>query len=142
MPRPSRWLAMASLFVFAAAPAHAQSTDVTADPGSLLWGRQFTEWFYGGQADSIFSRMDASRQQEMGSTANMLEVLAQVQEHGGIEEAVLSEEVKPDSAGVRKYVRRARFSNVPDLVIRVVWVLDADHKIAGFGIRPEQNEGS
>jgi hypothetical protein len=60
-----------------------------------------------------------------------------VQECGGNEEAVLSEEVKPDSAGVRKYVRRDGFSNVPDLVIRVVWVLKADHRIAGFGIRPE-----
>lgn len=133
---------MVGLLACTAVPTYAQSTDVTADPGSLLSGRQFTEWFFSGEADSSFARMDSEHQQQAGSAANILGFLAQVQEHGGNEEAVLSEEVQPDSTGVREYVRRARFANCPDLVIRVVWVLDADHKIAGFGIRPEQNEGS
>ncbi len=142
MPRSSRWLAMAGLLACTAVPAYAQSTDVTADPGSLLWGRQFTEWFFSGEADSIFARMDSDNQKQAGSAANILEFLAQVQEHGGNEEVVLSEEVKPDSSGVHRYVRRARFSNMPDMVITEVWVLSAERKIAGFGMHPEQKEGS
>jgi hypothetical protein len=142
MPRSFRWLAVASLVALAAAPAQAQTTDVTADPTSLLWGRQFTEWFFTGEADSIFVRMDAANQQQAGSAANIRGFLAQVQQQGGNEEEILSEEVKTDSTGMYRYIRRARFSNAPEMVIKAVWVLSPDRKIAGFGLRPEEREGS
>jgi hypothetical protein len=142
MPRSFRWLAAAGLVALTAAPIQAQTTDVTADPTSLLWGRQFTEWFFTGEADSIFVRMDAENQQQAGSAANIRGFLAQVQQQGGNEEEILSEEVKTDSTGMYRYIRRARFSNLPEMVIKETWVLSADRKIAGFGLRPEEREGS
>ena len=119
----------------------ASAQDVTANPTSLLWGRQFTEWFYFAETDSLFSRM-AESQKESQTPANLLEFLGIVQQQGGIEEDILSEEVKPDSAvaGGYRYLRRVKFSNLPDMVIQVVWVLSPEHKIAGFNMQPEQNQ--
>jgi hypothetical protein len=126
------------------APAAAQSAGLTSDPTSLLWGRQFTEWFYSAEVDSIFTRMDADSQKETGSPADMLKLLSEVQQQGGIETDVISEEVRPDTAvaGGYRYVRRVHFSNVPQFVVRLVWVINQERKIAGFGIRPEESGGN
>ena len=143
-PRSIVSLTALCLALALASPAVAQSATLTSDPTSLLWGRQFTEWFYSGEVDSIFTRMDPDSQKETGSSGDILKLLSEVQQQGGIETDVISEEVKPDTAvadGYR-YVRRAHFSNVPQFVVRLVWVIDKERKIAGFGIRPEGSGGN
>lgn len=143
-PRFAVPVALLSIALAVAAPASAQSAPVTSDPTSLLWGRQFTEWFYSGQTDSIFALMDEERQRRSQTPTEMLKLLSTVQQQGGVETDVISEEVKPDTAvaGGYRYIRRTHFSNVPQMVVRLVWVINGDRKIAGFGIRPEDQSGN
>ncbi len=135
-----RWTssALAALGLALVVAPRLAAQDLTADPTSLLWGRQFTEWFYAGEVDSIFNRYDDDNRKEDGDSKKLAEILGEVREKGGMEVEVYSEEVKPDTLGGYRYVRRVQFSNVPAMVVRVVWVIDRDRKIAGFGIRPEE----
>lgn len=92
-----------------------------------------------GRPDSLYALMDEERQQRLQGPAEMLKLLSTVQQQGGVETDVISEEVNPDTAvtGGYRYVRRTHFSNLPERVVRLVWVINPDRKIAGFGIRPD-----
>ncbi len=136
--RLTRPLLVAALLALpAAAAAQTQSADLTADPTSLLWGRQFTEWFYDGQADSLFSRFDDEMQKGL-SKEDLIKFRDQVAVQAGAETEVLSEEVK-EKDGFFNYHREIHVANAGETVVVVYWTIDKDKKIAGFFIKPKQS---
>lgn len=126
------WIALA-LAAALMLPAAARS-DKVIDPKET--GRQYTTWFYGGEADRLWELFSPEMKKALGSVEKLKEFRAQIQEQAGTETDILDEKVIP-SQGLRVYVRKARFSKVPTPVV-VQWALTDEGIVAGFFVQPEQ----
>lgn len=120
------------LAIIAATPASAQA------PGAKALGQRLTEWLYLGQGDSIFAHMAPETQKGVGSPAAFQNFKGMIEEQGGFEVAIASEEVLPEADGKSfRYERRVRFSKVPEIPILVQWVFGPDGKVTGFDINSD-----
>lgn len=107
-----------------------------ADPQET--GRRYTEWFYTGKITELWERFTPEMKSALGSVDNLRGFREQVAGQLGTEESVVSERVAP-SPPFQVYTRIVRFGKVPMPVV-VQWSLDAQGRVAGFFIRPRQEE--
>ncbi len=120
------------LAIIVATPGAAQA------PAAKALGRRLTEWLYLGQGDSIYAHMDPETQKGVGSPAAFQNFKGMIEEQGGFEVAIASEEVLPEADGKSvRYERRVRFSKVPEIPILVQWVFGPDGKVTGFDINSD-----
>jgi murein DD-endopeptidase MepM/ murein hydrolase activator NlpD len=124
-------LATAASFI-AASAADAQVPDPKAT------GRQYTAWFYAGETEKIWQRFSPEMKGSIGSAEKLAEFRRQVMEQVGTEEKVLAEKVAP-SGQFQVYLRTVKLSGSATPV-DVQWTLQADGGVAGFFIRPKQQE--
>lgn len=109
-------------------PAAAQEAAVD----SLALARQYTDWLYAGEADSLFAHTsDEAREQLTADRyARTTETIA---ERAGFEFDM--EETWKLRNGDCQYWRTATFSNL-DGPFLLRWVLNAEGKINGLGLGP------
>lgn len=131
----TRWSLALAVLVAATSTRSAVAQQAPAEATFLAWGRQFTEWLYAGQGDSLYAHLDAASQQEVGAPQALAGFSRMIAEQGGEEFALASEQliVGPDGRSYR-YLRRVHLTKVPDLTVLVHWVLGPDGKIRAFGI--------
>jgi hypothetical protein len=103
----------------------------------LETGRQYTKWFYAGEADKLWEKFSPEMKKALVSADNLRAFRGQVEAQAGTETSVEDEKVTPEG-GFQVYTRKARFSKVPAPLI-VQWTLDASGNVAGFFIRPDQS---
>lgn len=110
----------------------ARAQDAPVD--SLALARQYTQWLYAGEADSLLAHSaDETRAQmaEDGAFARYSQLIA---EQAGMELEV-SEETWKLRNGACQYWRTAQFSQMEEpLLLR--WVLDPQGRITGIGAGP------
>lgn len=122
---------MAAL-VALAAPAAAQTP---APVDSLALARQYTQWFYRGEADSLVAHVsEQAKTGEFGRAEFWRRGTDMVAERAGLELEVVEESWKLRN-GRWQYWRAARFSGMDEPLL-VRWVLDADGRIDGLGLGP------
>ncbi len=127
-------IAAAALALAGAMPAAAQQADSVA----MARGRQYTQWLYGGQADSLWARF-GPRMRAAIPTAEALATFQQrIQQQAGAETEVVSERIldPPPLPGMQVYVRSARFINAP-FVVDVTLAMDSAGTIQGLNVRPQ-----
>ena len=125
-----RRIASIFLLVALALPAIAWASDARQQAAEL------TAAFYAGRIDEVWGRMSAQMQSAMKSRDGLAAFREQVERDLGAEKEVIDESVEP-MQGMSAYRRRARFEKVP-VVVLVQWLIDADGRVQGFAIRPEQ----
>ena len=103
----------------------------------MLLGQTYTENFYRGDLAPIWENMTRQMRAALGTEDGLRHFRGQVSSDVGTETDVLSEIVEnlPD---YRTYKRRASFSKFSRPIV-VSWSFDANDRIAGFFIRPEQD---
>jgi murein DD-endopeptidase MepM/ murein hydrolase activator NlpD len=128
-------LAAAALALAGAAPLAAQQADSTA----LARGRQYTQWLYAGQTDSLYARFSPQMRAAIPSVDALTSFQQRIQEQAGAETEVVRERIMDPSPapGLDVYVRSVRFSNAP-MVFDVVMAMDSAGVVQGFSVRPQQ----
>ncbi|MEP6571890.1 MAG: hypothetical protein ABJD11_04315 [Gemmatimonadota bacterium] len=124
------------LTLFVAGNVGAQTTTGTnPDLKSLAWGRQYTNWFYDGQADSLRAHFGPAMTGALSEEA-LLKFRDQIAVQAGTEGDVIKEEVVQKDS-VLTYERDVHFSNAGETVIMVTWSIGPDRKILGFYVKPK-----
>jgi murein DD-endopeptidase MepM/ murein hydrolase activator NlpD len=100
-------------------------------------GAELTVAFYDGRIDAVWERMNPQMQAALKSRDGLAAFRAQLDAQLGPETAIVDEKTTSEQ-GFEIYDRRARFQKIP-MVILVHWAFDAEHKVAGFFIRPDQS---
>jgi hypothetical protein len=114
------------------APATALAQEAPVD--SLALARQYTEWLYAGEADSLLAHSTEETRTEMGASGDFTRISQMIAERAGFEIEV-SEETWKLRSGNCQYWRTAQFSAMDEpLLIR--WVLDPLGRIEGLGAGP------
>lgn len=132
-----RTLYLAALLMAPAAlsaQSSAAAPNKVTDEQLIAAGRQLTEWFYTGQADSIYSRMTADAAEKMPKGEFLQQrdmILARV----GSEKIVVDEKMTL-RRGNRQYWRESITDAMEEPVV-LRWVFDADGKVIGLGINPK-----
>ena len=96
-------------------------------------GRQYTQWLYTGQFDSLFVHMSEDARKEMESATAMANQFDEFTAQAGDETKVLEEKVVMRK-GNPQYWRTAEFSMAPEPVM-IRWVI-VNSEIWGIGINP------
>ncbi|MEJ7809332.1 MAG: hypothetical protein WKG32_02845 [Gemmatimonadaceae bacterium] len=109
-----------------------EKPSVAAD--SFALARQYTQWFYTAQVDSLWAHHSEGARKEMGSARVLEEQLSQLTERAGTEVQVLEEKFVKRN-GRRQYWRTAKFSQFPEPLL-VRWVLGDAGEIMGMGLGP------
>lgn len=118
-------------------PAVAQEPSA-ADSARMETGRTYTRWFYEGKTDSLFAVLTPEMRQKVFPNADKLAEFGQaVRQVMGTETEVVSE-AAAEREGFLVYTRVAAGSN-GDLRLHVVWVTDADGRVAGLSAQPYFN---
>ena len=135
---PRRLLtSLAALWLTTAVSAAAQAS---ADSASgLLQARQFTEWFYTGQKDSVWAHLDDASRQEVGTPADLARQLDQATRQVGSEMDVVEENLRV-ADGKTIYNRLAKFSRSDEPIV-LQWVFTRGGQITSFGLSPESPAG-
>ena len=122
-------LAAAALLLPAALQAQATATPID----SLALGRQYTQWFYTGMADSLIAHMPAEDRAQM-TTEQILNQLDMLTARAGNELEVIEEKFIKRN-GHTQYWRTAKFDNMSEpLLLR--WVILPGGEIGGIGMGP------
>ncbi|MEX0891744.1 MAG: peptidoglycan DD-metalloendopeptidase family protein [Gemmatimonadota bacterium] len=132
--RLSRSCALPAALLLLAVPSGVSAQ--VADSAALELGRSLTQHFFDGNVESVAGALDDEMRTALGGAAELTAFRSQVFGQLGAEVEVLDERVT--TSGVhRVYHRSARFDKI-DAAIAVVWAFDADDRVAGFYIRPEE----
>jgi hypothetical protein len=103
-------------------------------PDSLALARQYTAWFYAGQADSLWAHTHPDMRASTRSEGFYLDRLATLVERAGVELELVEERFRMRN-GQPQYWRTATFSEFTDEPILFRWVI-VDGMIAGVGVSP------
>lgn len=119
-----------AIALIAAAPAPVLAQDAAVD--SLALARQYTEWLYAGEADSLFAHTAEGAREQLtaGRYAETSEMIAL---RAGVE--LDMEETWKLRNGDCQYWRTATFSDL-DGPFLLRWVLDPAGRITGLGLGP------
>jgi len=129
MKRLSMILALATLF---GVPAGSRAQEAAVD--SLGLARQYTQWLYAGEADSLLAHSTDETRAEMTESGAFTSLSQMIAERAGFELEV-SEETWKLRNGDCQYWRTAQFSAMEEpLLLR--WVLDPRGRIEGIGAGP------
>lgn len=109
---------------------------LTKEQAAMSLGQTYTANFYNGKMTSIWQHMTKEMRGVLGSEDGLRQFGNKVKHDIGSETTVIAERVE-SVAGYRTYTRQARFSKFA-IPIVVSWSFDADDRIAGFFIRPQQ----
>lgn len=111
----------------------------TADNAGMARGRQYTQWLYGGRADSLWARFSPQMRSIIPSVEDMAAMQVQILAQTGAETEVVQERIldPSPSPGLVVYVRSARFANAP-VVLDLTIVMDSAGSIHGLTLRPPQ----
>jgi hypothetical protein len=101
-------------------------------------GRSYTEWFYSGQLDRLWSQFSPELRQVFGTVAGLRKFRSDVQSGAGTERRVLDERVIP-WLGSDIYHRTASFSGTSDPVW-VQWTIDPTGRVLAFLVQPAERE--
>lgn len=118
----------------AAAPAPAPAPAPKLDYDSLAFGRQLTNWFYAGEADSLFAHSPAEMQAQMTKEAWGQAMMQFVGRAGA--EASLVEERWVKRNGKRQYWRVFNATEFTQEPVMLRWVLLPGKMIGGVGMNP------
>ena len=131
----------------AAAPAAAQSVPAAGDtaaakaspapeaPVSLDHARKLVDFFWAGQADSLWAQMSPTLREKVGSPGAITEKLLEVASRHGSEVEVLEETIVPRD-GRFVYERTIQLENAPAPLL-FLWTYDADGKLSDVNMRPK-----
>ena len=108
---------------------------VKLDYDSLAFGRQVTEWFYAGQADSLWAHSLPQVQEQLGSKEKWQEAYFDFTQHAGSETSLVEERFVKRN-GHRQYWRVIRASDFNDEPVMIRWVLMPGKMIGGIGMNP------
>lgn len=117
-------------------PVRAQSAPTAPAPlptDSVEIGRKYVQWFYTGQADSLYAHLPASDRQQLTPSV-LADAMAQLAARAGTE-VELVEERWVRRNGRRQYWRVARFSDAPENVMLRLVILP-DGTLGGIGMNP------
>lgn len=125
------WLALALLIL----PASGDAV-LTREQAALSLGQTYTANFYNGEVAAIWQHMTNEMREALGSENALRQFANKVAHDIGSEVTVISERVE-SVAGIRTYVRQARFNKFAKPII-VTWSFDAEDQIAGFYVVPQK----
>jgi hypothetical protein len=130
---PVRRIALA-LLPFLAAPALcAQAAPTPRD--TLALARQYTTWFYSGQADSLVAHSDSATRALPDAKDRYEDAFLQLTMHGGQEVSVVEEKFVK-RLGHTQYWRTANFSAYTAEPVQVRWAVNEKWEIIGLGLNP------
>jgi len=113
-------------------PIAARGQDAPVD--SLALARQYTQWLYAGEVDSLLAHSTDEVRAEMTESGGFSRYAQTIGERAGFELEV-SEETWKLRNGDCQYWRTAQFSQMEEpLLLR--WVLDPRGRIEGIGAGP------
>ena len=101
----------------------------------LALGRQYSEWFLGGEMDSIVAHMSGDVKEKSGGAARLQEQRAQLAARAG-EEAKVLEEKMTRRRGMPQYWRAAPYTEMALDPIVLRWLFDSEGRIVGMGLGP------
>lgn len=122
------------IFAIGAALSPAQALAQDAPVDSLALARQYTQWLYAGEADSLLAHSSDETQKETGAKDRFTSMSGMIAERAGFELEV-SEETWKLRNGDCQYWRTAQFSAMEEPLL-VRWVLDSLGRIEGYGVGP------
>jgi hypothetical protein len=122
------WIVILTIGAASLAPASALAQEAPVD--SLALARQYTQWLYAGEADSLL----AHSTEETRTETDFTRLGQMIAERAGFELEV-SEETWKLRNGACQYWRTAQFS-VMDEPLLLRWVLDPQGRIEGLGAGP------
>jgi murein DD-endopeptidase MepM/ murein hydrolase activator NlpD len=100
-------------------------------------GRELSDAFHAGDTDAVWERMTPQMQSALKSAQAFATFREQAGAQLGSEKEVIDEKTL-EQDGYAVYLRRSRFENF-DGVIVTQWAFDAEGRVAGFFIRPDQS---
>lgn len=118
----------------AAAPAKVQLTP-EQETQLLVLGKKYTQWFLGGQADSLATGFDPEAFQKVGGMDGMLTMMGQIAERAGTEVKIVEEKMTYRN-GQPQFWHEGSFSEFTDQTLVFRWVMNVEGKIVGAGIQP------
>lgn len=109
-------------------------TTAPQKPDSLALARQYTVWFYTGQADSLIAHYAASARADTSLRRQLTSRMEMVAVRAGTEMAVIEEKFVKRN-GATQYWRTAKFSDMSEPFL-LRWVMNPDGTIGGIGLGP------
>jgi hypothetical protein len=134
-----RWMRVAAAaLALATTPVCAAAQQ--ADSVGLMRGRQYAQWLYAGQVDSLWARFAPQMRAAIPSAEAMRGMQQQIQAQTGAETEVVGDRIveTPQAPGLLVYVRSARFATAP-MVLDLTIALDSAGAIHGLNLRPQQS---
>ena len=107
---------------------------------SLALARQYTQWLYNGEADSLVAHSTAEARASFSTVEDWVQRSSTMTEVFGFEVDLIEETWKLRN-GRCEYWRTASFSNLAERVL-LRWVLNAQGKIHGANIGPASHPPS
>ncbi|CAN5882031.1 hypothetical protein BH20GEM1_BH20GEM1_04030 [soil metagenome] len=114
------------------APVSARAQEAAVD--SLALARQYTQWLYAGEADSLLAHSTDETRVDDPQGDGFTRLSRMIADHAGFELEV-SEETWKLRNGDCQYWRTAQFSDMEEPLL-VRWVLDPQGRIEGMGAGP------
>lgn len=127
-----RFILTAAAAIACGIPTTARAQEAPVD--SLALARQYTQWLYAGEVDSLLAHSTDEVRTEMTESGGFARTSQMIAERAGFELEV-SEETWKLRNGACQYWRTAQFSEMEEpLLLR--WVLDPQGRITGIGAGP------
>lgn len=123
--------------LLAPAALNAQSTvaaNAPTDAQLIAKGRQLTDWWYAGQADSIYAWMTPDAREKMPKDEFLQQrdmILGRIGS-----EVIVVEDKMTLRKGNRQYWRESKVETMDEPVV-TRWVFDKDGNVIGLGINPK-----
>ncbi len=124
-------LVLATAAMLLAAPVEAQFMPKDA---ALKAGRQYSEWFFTSQVDSLWAHMSDDMKEGLGNPATIAEHLARLVSRAGTEVDVMEEKMVMRN-GKPQYWRTSTYTMASE-PIQLRWVIVENGAIAGVGMNP------
>ena len=132
--RSTLYLAALLMAPVALSAQTASPATAPTDAQLIAKGRQLTDWWYAGQADSIYASMTAEAREEMPKD-EFLQQRDQILAHIGGETRVVEDKMTLRK-GNRQYWRESQVEAMEEPVV-MRWVFDKEGHVIGLGINPK-----
>ena len=127
-----RFLLTVTITIAGGIPVAARAQDAPVD--SLALARQYTQWLYAGEVDSLLAHSTEETRAQMTENGAFSRLSDMIAQNAGFELEV-SEETWKLRNGDCQYWRTAQFSEIEEPIL-LRWVLDPEGKIEGIGAGP------
>ena len=124
------WILALGAAALAPVSAHAQEAGVD----SLALARQYTQWLYAGETDSLLAHSTGETRVDDPEGDDFTRLSKMIADHAGFELEVSDETWKLRN-GDCQYWRTAQFSATEEPIL-IRWVLDPQGRIEGVGAGP------